>query len=187
MSRASLAALAAVIVASSPPLAFAQQAASFADVPTMLRPHQRVVVTDRGGGKVRGTLVDVSSSAITLRVSDSLGAERLRTVQGGTVGSIRLADRLWNGLLIGAAVGFAATEVWRHNVCGPRDNDSECTAIATSVGWVSFVPAGALAGALIDKAIGNRLVYRATPTAPAVRLSPVIAPTAVGLTAAVRF
>ena len=52
-------------------------------------------------------------------------------------------DPIWNGALIGA---WAFT---RYN-CGPPGNDSECAAIAGLAGTVTFIPAGALAGAFID-------------------------------------
>jgi hypothetical protein len=67
-------------------------------------------------------------------------------------------DPLWNGALIGAGVGVAAAWVFLRKNCGPAGYDSECAAIAGPVGFVTFVPIGAVAGALVDKAIGRHSI-----------------------------
>jgi hypothetical protein len=165
-----------------------QEASSFEGLSKLLRPDQRIAVTDAGGHTTRGHVADVSPASITVRVTDSLGAERTRTFGPATVATIRRSDRLWNGLLIGAGAGFVATELWAYRLCGPRGSDSECSAIVTGVGWTAFVPGGAVVGALIDKAIGNQLIYSAAPRKrTSMYVSPTIAPQRIGVTAALRF
>ena len=55
-------------------------------------------------------------------------------------------DSIWNGLLIGAAIGAGGGYLWGRNLCG---SDGECFAIAG--------PAGVLAGAGIGAAVGGIL------------------------------
>jgi RsiW-degrading membrane proteinase PrsW (M82 family) len=83
----------------------------------------------------------------------------------------RRGDSIWNGFLIGAGAGFAATEIWTYRMCGA--NDTECAAIVRSVGWLTMVPGGAVVGALIDKAVGQKLVHNGDA---ALALAPVVAP-----------
>ena len=172
----------------APALALAQEARSFEQVANVIASDERVLVTDIGGGDVRGHVVEVLPSSITLRFRDDRGIERTRTFERGTVSQIRRTDRLWNGLFIGLAAGFAASEMWVYNVCGPRGYDSECSAIATAVGWVTFVPGGAVAGALIDKVIGNQLIYRGSAaSAVSVYISPTFSVTQAGIAGTIRF
>ena len=57
-------------------------------------------------------------------------------------------DPLWNGILIGAAVGAAGGLVATRASCGP--NDHECDVNAGIVLVPAGVAAGALLGALVD-------------------------------------
>ena len=170
-----------------PVLAAAQAVRAFEDVRRVVAPGQQVVVTDVGGGKTRGDIVDATSDAVTLRVSDAFGARRTRTFAAETVASIRRSDRLWNGLLIGIGAGFLASEVWVYNVCGPRGYDAECSAIATGIGWVAFVPGAAVAGALIDKAVGNHLIYTHATQPGALVITPTLTPARAAIAATIRF
>jgi hypothetical protein len=179
--------LVAVVCLQFPTSAVAQPPDAFAQLSTTLGRNQRVLVQDTAGGKTRGQITDVAPDFIRLRVSDGLGNVRLRTFRNIDVATIRRSDRLWNGLLIGTAAGFAATEIWVYRLCGPRGYDTECAAIALGVGWVSFVPAGAVVGALIDKAIGNQLIYRAGPKAASVRIVPRLMPGRQAVTTTITF
>ena len=129
---------------------------SFADLSATLEPGQTVVVTDLGGRRTRGDVLDLGDSFMTLRVRNGWGGEERRRFDESGVTSIRRADSIWNGLLIGLGVGVVASEVWRHSECGPRGYDTECSAIVSGVGVLTMVPAGAVAGAFIDKFIGTR-------------------------------
>jgi hypothetical protein len=67
-------------------------------------------------------------------------------------------DSVIEGLLIGTAAGFAAAYTFTRVNCGPPGYDRECAVYANLVGYPIFVPAGAVVGALIDRAIGNNRV-----------------------------
>jgi hypothetical protein len=66
-------------------------------------------------------------------------------------------DSLWNGALIGAGVGAASAWVFTRANCGPRGYDNECSAIAGLASTIVFVPAGTIAGAIIDRLINKTL------------------------------
>jgi hypothetical protein len=57
-------------------------------------------------------------------------------------------DSVWNGLLIGGAVGAAGGFIWAHNICG--GDDSECFFIAGPVGVLAGAGIGAAIGAVAD-------------------------------------
>jgi hypothetical protein len=165
----------------------AQDAASFDDVQRLVKLNQQVVVTDAGGGKTRGNVVAVTPTTIIVRVDDVFAAARTRTFDRAIVSTIRRSDRLWNGILIGVGAGFAATEVWSYNLCGARGTNAECTAIASGVGWVTMVPGGAVVGALIDKAIGNHLIYTSRANQASLRVSPSVTPRRASVAVTVAF
>jgi hypothetical protein len=132
-------------------------------------------------------VLDLNESFMTLRVGDRwAGGERRRFDEGG-VSSIRRTDSIWNGLLIGFGAGVVASEVWRRSECGPRGYDSECSVIVSAVGWVTMVPGGAVAGALIDKFTANRLVYRFNGPGTTFHLSPVVGRAKASVAVSVRF
>jgi hypothetical protein len=169
--------------------AFAQTpATTFSDVPGLVATGRRVVVTDENGRKTKGDVVQVTPSSITLRTRDRWGEEQRRVFEAESVRAINKTDSVWNGLLIGLGAGFAATEVFVWQSCGPRGNDDECAAIVTGVGWLTMVPGGAAIGALADRAIGNgALYYKPERTRTPLSISPMIGPKAGGALVSVRF
>lgn len=56
-------------------------------------------------------------------------------------------DSIWNGLLIGAAVGAGGGYLWARNECG---DDSECAAITNPVGILVGGAIGAAVGGILD-------------------------------------
>ena len=58
-------------------------------------------------------------------------------------------DSVWNGALIGAAIGGAGGYVWARNICGGTD-DTECFVISAPVGILAGIGIGAAAGAVAD-------------------------------------
>lgn len=79
-------------------------ARQFPDLRQRVKPGTTVYVIDNTGSEVQGELVDVSESALTLAVNgDQRRVEHESVRQVQTYG-----DSLWNGLLIGVAVGTAA-------------------------------------------------------------------------------
>jgi hypothetical protein len=59
------------------------------------------------------------------------------------------SDSIWEGLLIGAAIGGAGGYVWARNICG--SDDTECFVITAPVGILGGAGIGALIGAVADK------------------------------------
>ena len=60
------------------------------------------------------------------------------------------SDSIWEGLLIGAAVGGVGGYIWARQICGGTD-DTECFIISAPVGIAGGVGIGALVGAVVDK------------------------------------
>ena len=77
-------------------------------------------------------------------------ATRLRGINAAAVMTVRQngnRDSVWNGLLIGAAVGAGSGYIWARNQCG---NDEECAAIANPIGIFGGAAIGAAVGAILD-------------------------------------
>jgi hypothetical protein len=70
---------------------------------------------------------------------------------------VKQIDSVWNGAVIGAGAGVAGAWIFTRVNCGPRGYDKECSAIAAPLGFVLFVPGGAIAGAIIDRLINKTL------------------------------
>jgi hypothetical protein len=164
-----------------PLTALAQTPRAVEEWPQSIAPKQRVAITDIGGDKHRGSVIGVTPDSITLREDG-----RTRTFERAIIAEVRRGDRLWDGMLIGAGAGFLATEIWSYQLCGPRGYDTECSAIVTGVGWMTFVPGGTAVGALIDKFTGNQLIYRRGRRND-VAVSPVVTPTARAAMVTIRF
>ena len=80
-----------------------QPARSFSDLQQRLHSGNTVYVIDNAGGETKGKIVEVSASAMVLDINGTrrrMEEDSVRQVQ-------RFGDSLWNGLLIGAAVGTA--------------------------------------------------------------------------------
>lgn len=95
--RALFCALALLVVAGC---AARTPARSFSDLQQRLKPDATVIVIDSTGSETKGTVVNVSPSALILAVDGvqrRMGQESVRQVQS-------YGDSLWNGFLIGMAV-----------------------------------------------------------------------------------
>jgi hypothetical protein len=176
-----------MICAVLPAAAAGQEAATFAEVQHLLRPKQQVVVTDVTGEKTRGDVLSVDASSISVRLRDEYGLARTRRFEPDRIATIRRSDRLWNGILFGVGAGFVAVELWRNHVCGPREPNDECSIIVQGAGLVLFVPSGAVAGALIDKFVGNTIVYRGPGAGIALRIAPQVTPSRAAIQASLTF
>jgi hypothetical protein len=60
------------------------------------------------------------------------------------------SDSIWEGLLIGAAIGGAGGYIWARQICGGTD-DTECFLISAPVGIAGGIGIRALVGAVVDK------------------------------------
>jgi hypothetical protein len=61
---------------------------------------------------------------------------------------VRPRDSVWNGVLIGAAIGAGGGYLWARNICSPKDE--ECFAITSRAGVLGGAAIGALVGGILD-------------------------------------
>jgi len=82
---------------------------SFQQLSGVIKPGDTIYVTDMGGTTVKGTLTALSASTLQIRLRGDRSAPP-RSLPEGTVNNIvaERADSLWNGPLIGFAVGAAS-------------------------------------------------------------------------------
>jgi hypothetical protein len=133
---------------------------SFDDLRRVLKVGESVIVTNDSGQRTKGNVADVSGLSLTLQVRRTKdNPQGTRTFAEDTVIRVTRRDSLENGVLIGLGAGAVAAWGFVRGNCGPAGYDPECGASAARIGLLAFVPAGAVAGALIDKAIGNAPVY----------------------------
>jgi hypothetical protein len=156
------------------PAAAQDTASSFAGLSGAVDAGDRVAITAVDGEKLRGDVIAATDDALTIRTVNSWGDEERRTFAPQGVTLVRRADRLWNGALIGLGAGAVGAEIFVRQNCGPRGYDEECAAIAGPVGWLTMPPAGAAIGALVDKLIGNEVLYRRDGGRASVALLPSI-------------
>ncbi len=170
MHDLSIVGVAALLLAACgvPGLAGAQtQSPAFGDLPRLLRPGDPVVVTDAAGRKTKGRVREAQASSLVLELPATIDrGRRIRTFLEPDVTTVARTDSVINGTLIGLAAGAAAAWAFLRGNCGAPGYDPECSAIAGPVGLLIFLPAGSVAGALVDRAIGNQVLYRASPASP---------------------
>ncbi len=170
-----------------PALAAGQAPApTFDQLAEALTPGQRVIVTDVDGRTAKGRVSEVTPSGLTVRVFEGF-VEQPRRFERDAVRTVRRTDSVLNGVLIGVAAGFAANEVWVRAQCGPPGSDDECTAIARVIGWVTIVPGSGAIGALVDKLIGETVLYQRPAAKATLRLTPDLGPKRTALRVLVRF
>lgn len=158
-------------VALFPSSAGAQTTArSFEELSTLLHVRQKVVVTDERGRHVKGRIDKLSPASITVSG---------RVFAGTDISEIRLPDPLWNGMLIGAAVGMGLA-TWDYLIDPSEPDNALIFAVA--------VGAGTAIGAGIDalRTRGGRLVY-ASPRQPTVRVLPLLDKSRHGVLVRIRF
>ena len=154
-------ALALVTVLATAAHAEAQTAASFDELPLVLRPGDRVTVTDDSGRNLTGRIIDLSPSTLSL---EARGARLdLRAAEVSFIRQ-RRPDPLRNGALIGLGVGAipAAYLSWlAHSYAQSEGGESAAAGVA---GWSLVVAAGIGAGvdALIQR---SHVIYGPTGAA----------------------
>jgi len=143
----------AVAVALWPADADAQTIArSLEELKGIVKAEETVIVTDMGGRRVKGALTAVSDDSLTLATNG-----RTQTFARSEVSTIRVADGLANGSLIGAGAGFGAA-LGILAIAGSRDGYVLPSAKVGAPLLLSGI--GALLGALIDRAHeGGRVLY----------------------------
>ena len=159
-----------------------QPARSFSDLQQRLHSGNTVYVIDNAGGETKGKIVEVSASAMFLDINGTrrrMEEDSVRQVQ-------RFGDSLWNGLLIGAAVGTAGMLIAdpTYERC-QNDPQRLCADPQTGQRILAVGVMGGV-GAGIDALIrGRHQVYLAPdqplPSARILAISPRLGPSAAGL------
>lgn len=139
-----------------------QPARSFLDLQERLHSGNTVYVTDTTGIETKGKVVEVSASALVLDVK---GIHQ-RMDQGSVRHVQRQGDSLWNGMLIGVAVGASAMLIAdpTYQRC-TNDTRKMCanSQIGQRVLAIGIMGAG---GAGIDALIGRRRYVYLAPGQP---------------------
>ena len=162
-----------VIVAPSP--APAQTASnSFEELRLLLKKGQTVVVTDATGQRTKGKVADVSPSSLVVLIPDA------RTFTERTVSEIRVTDRVWNGALIGAAIGTGFA-MWDYLIDPSEPGNAAIFTVAIGLG--SAIGAGI--DALVNR--GGKLLYTSPRPIRRVTISPAIGKDRQGALVSVRF
>jgi hypothetical protein len=152
-------------------------ATSFLGLPVHLAVGSRVQVTDEAGARVRGTVVQLSSSSLDLGASGRFDAASVRQID--------VKDRVWEGVAAGTVAALVPALFVTLAECV---NDA-CSGFGmlSSHGW-AVVAAGAAAGAALD-ARNTRQAYRRTDRRNASRVQwrPVIGSYQRGVLMSLRF
>jgi hypothetical protein len=139
-----------------------QPARSFADLQQRVRPGHTIYVIDTTGTETRAKVVEVTPTALSIDVAGNLQRleeARVRQVQ-------RYGDSLWNGTLIGIALGLPGTFL-ADPPRGPCDDDPQrqCAKSPVEQRIVGLSVMGAI-GAGIDALMRSRHQVYLAPGQP---------------------
>ena len=156
----------------------------FAGLSSRLKRGEAVSLLDDDGGCTEGKVVDLTPSSLTLLVNKR---ER-RTFPEANVRRIAVRDSLWNGAIIGFAVGLIPAGTVAFFKCPPPDLEKpvsrDCSGAATS----AFVVVAGLftaMGAGID-AVHERTL-NVSPQGARLKVSPVLSPDRQAVLVSIRF
>ena len=159
--------------------AHVQATQSWPELVRRLAPNQPVAVTDARGTEVQGKVSGISASALTVNVA---GASR--RFDSADVRLVRRnGDPLWNGLVVGTAIG-AAGALLPDNKCSGQPlvcNDSQ---IPERVAFFAVVTA---AGIGIDVLHRDRTILYRSPQSVMLRVVPFMTPERKGVMLAVGY
>jgi hypothetical protein len=170
----------------------AQEQPALEAVGQIVKPGQTVVVTDRNGVSVKGTIGEVAADSLVIRVPPRLRAPDTSGLRGladthvfaaADVREIRTVDGVLNGTLIGtavAAVPAIAFTLYFNALCA-NEGGRNCTALGVITPTLFFLGTGAAVGASIDARTGGAVVYTAPGSARELRLAPILTPQRQGL------
>ncbi len=168
-----------------PAAARAQDAAvPFSQLSKWVRLGDTVYVTDAGGRKHTGKLIDLSDGSLLLETGQGprdIPRANVRSV------AVREHDSLRNGALVGLVAGVLAGGVLAASIC----REDGCEGGGVVLGVALYGAMGAGIGAGIDALTPGRkvVIYRAQPgdRSPTVSISPVLTPRRQGLAVSVGF
>ncbi len=167
-----------------PALAWAQEPVhSLPELETRVFLGDTVRVIDLNGQKIDGRLQRISADSLGLVVDGGL-----RELPEGNIREVRTRrpDKWWNGLLIGAGIGFG-TGVWLS--AGLCDGFiSECTVEGGLILGLGLTGAGAGVGALVDRLISKYdTIYERSATSVRFNLAPIFSKETQGIRFSVSF
>jgi hypothetical protein len=138
-------------------------AGTFSELKSKIRQGERVTVTDSAGQLTNGRLVDLSDTAVDIRLehATSMVPFRLRESDVNNIVVTRF-DPIWNGALIGLAIGAGAGAMIE--LGGKTEYQKFSGSGAISMGAITLI-----AGLLVDIFNKDRamvFVHRPQPTSP---------------------
>ena len=171
----------AVAVALWPASAEAQaMARSFEELTEMVKAEETVIVIDTRGRRVKGALTAVDQDSLSLATDG-----RTQTFARSEVSTVRVADGLGNGALIGAGTGLGAA-LGILVILGSQDGYVLPSAKVGAPLLLSGV--GALVGALVDRAHeGGRVLYVSPGQTSRLLVSPLLGKDRQGVLASIHF
>ena len=143
------------------------QPATLYDVVWLVQPGDTLTITDNAGVRVRGKLVQISTSSLMLDASRTLYQFKESDIERIE----RRGDSLMNGALIGAAGAIASTLL----VCRSMEPWKVCLNNPNIAPWFLTGAVGAGMGVGIDALIrGDRVLYaRPQASQPSVSVAPI--------------
>lgn len=140
-----------------------------------VKPGQLVIVTDASRRETKGIVKEATETLLTLEGQAGRAGQAWQAFTVGDIYTIRKTDPLGNGTGIGAGVGFGVMVAMLVS-CGRYQYSEDgglCTAGAVVFGGLG-IGLGAFIGRQVDRAVGEREVYRQPPArAPKLTLAPV--------------
>jgi hypothetical protein len=156
-----------------------QRSGSTDDLWSRVKSGDTVYVTDSSARETTGMFMKVADGTLTALVD---GQPRDMPILDVRQVTKRGGDSVWNGFLIGAAIGGVVGAV----VCDGSDIDCADHGARAGTAALTALEGGAV-GALIDHFIkGRKVVYRAGPRS-VVRIAPVVLPSRRGVHLSVAF
>ena len=144
---------------------------SFEELQQVLKVRQTVVVTDESGQELKGRIDQLSTASITV---DG------RTLADSAVREVRLPDALWNGMLVGAAIGTGLA-VWDYMIDPSEPGNAVIFTVAIGLGTAI----GAGLDALRTK--GGKLLYASPRQTTEIRVLPLVDSNRQGALVCIRF
>jgi hypothetical protein len=154
-------------------------ARSFEELTALVKAEETVIVIDMSGRRVKGALTAVDKDSVSLATDG-----RTQTFARSEVSSVRVADGLGNGVLIGAGAGLG-TALSILAITGAGDGYVLPSAKVGAPLLLSGI--GALVGALIDRAHEGRVLYVSPGRTSALVVAPLLARDRQGVGVTVRF
>jgi len=153
---------------------------SLTDVQRLIKIGDTIYVTNTAGATIKGTLAGLSDSALQLQVVRDSGVPLTLPERDVNNIAVKRSDSLWNGMLIGFAVGSVPVALLGLGcVCTAED-------VAGAAGGYGAI--GLLTGLLIDTLNKETAtIYVQPQRSSGIRISPLLSKSAAGVRMSVGF